>query len=205
MIRNDTVRLAKSLILRFGCLGSVVRATVNELCTVSGIGPAEASALKAVQAVAVRLIKSNLQDRPVLRDWASLAAYLNSVLSYETVEHVRVLFLNQQNFLLGEELHNRGTVNHVPVYPREIAKRALELNSSAVIVAHNHPGGSPRPSGDDVQMTVQIMGALSAVGIALHDHIVVGMGSMVSFRKLGVVPFAHLDPDAPYHQRHNAG
>jgi DNA repair protein RadC len=202
MTRRDTTILAKSLIAKFGSLGGVLSANVYELDAVAGIGRREVANLKAIQAVAVRLIKAKMQDGPLLQDWDRLQNYLTSVLSHETVEQLRVLFLNGKNALLGEELHSRGTVDHVPVYPREIVKRALELNASAVILAHNHPSGNPTPSAADVQMTVKIMSALQAVDIVLHDHIIVGTGTMASFRRLGVLPFAHIDPDVPYHRKH---
>ncbi len=205
MVRRDTEAIADSLILRFGSLGGVVAAGVHELNAVKGIRLADVSNLKAVQAVAIRLTKSKLLGRPVLQNWARLADYLTSVLSHEGVEHLRVLFLNQKSFLLATALLGTGTVDHVPAYPREIVKRALQLNSTAVIIAHNHPSGCPSPSEEDISMTVRIMGALSSVGVALHDHIIVGKGALVSFRKLGVPPFAHIEPGEPYHGRFKSG
>lgn len=195
--------LAKSLIARFGSLGGVISASVCELNTVAGIGHREVTTLKAVQVVATRMIKGRMPGVVRLHNWDRLKDYLTSVLSYENVEQLRVLYLNGKNVLIGEEIHSRGTVNHVPVYPREIVKRALELSSSAVILVHNHPSGDPNPSGEDVNMTIKIKGALDAVEITLHDHIIVGPGFMVSFRSLQLLPFAHLEPTEPYRQRHH--
>jgi DNA repair protein RadC len=202
--RRDTATLAQLLIEKFASLAGVLSANAYELDAVAGIGPREVANLKAVQAVAVKLIKARLHDGPLLQNWDRLSNYLTAVLSHENVEHLRVLFLNTKNMLIGEELLGRGTVSRVAVYPREIVKRALELHATAVILAHNHPSGDPTPSDDDVEMTINIMDALKAVEIVLHDHIIAGPGVMASFRKLGFPPFAHISANAPYHQNPKA-
>jgi DNA repair protein RadC len=196
--KKDTKGVAKRLIQRFGCLADIVEAPISRLCSVGGIDLKAASHLKMVKAVAVKLVKSELDNRPLLENWIGLVHYLNATLSRTEVEQFKVLFLNRRNTLLADELFAQGTVDHVPVYPREVVKRALELNATAVILVHNHPGGDPSPSGEDIRMTVQIMGALKTVGIVVHDHIIIGKGAIVSFRQSSTIPFAAIDPAAPY-------
>jgi DNA repair protein RadC len=141
-----------------------------------------------VQAAALRLMRAEVIDQPVLNNWDRLLAYLGAELSRERVEQFRVLFLDNRNRLLADEAQQRGTVNHTPVYPREVAKRALELHATALILVHNHPSGDPTPSRDDIAMTEQIRTAAAALSIVLHDHIIVGNGRWLSFRKEGLLP-----------------
>jgi DNA repair protein RadC len=126
-------------------------------------------------------------ERPVLNNWQALMDYLNASLAREKVEQFRILFLDTRNHLLGDEAQSRGTVNHTPVYPREVAKRALELHASALIVVHNHPSGDPTPSREDIAMTNEISAVLQALGIVLHDHVIVGNGRHTSFRQEGLL------------------
>jgi DNA repair protein RadC len=140
-----------------------------------------------VQAAALRLVRSELQGRPVLDRWDALMDYLNAQLARERVEQFRVLFLDTKNVLLADEAQGRGTVDHTPVYPREVAKRALELHASALILVHNHPSGDPAPSPQDIAMTAEVGRALATIGVVLHDHVIVGNGRWVSFRAEGLL------------------
>jgi DNA repair protein RadC len=185
--RRDTKALARVLIARFGSFGRAISAPVQELVAVEGLGEAGAAALKTVQAAALRLMRAEVIDQPVLTNWDRLMDYLTAELSRERVEQFRVLFLDGRNRLLADEAQQRGTVNHTPVYPREVAKRALELHATALILVHNHPSGDPTPSSEDVAMTRAIKAAASALSIVLHDHIVVGNGRWLSFSKEGLL------------------
>ncbi len=183
--KGDTKPLAKSLINRFGSFAGVIAAPQSELFAVSGLGQHSVSALKLVQAAALRLAKAALMDQPVLNTWDLLIDYLTAVLARERVEQFRVLFLDTRNRLLADEAQARGTVNHTPVYPREVVKRALELHATALILVHNHPSGDPAPSADDVAITRDINVAATALGVTLHDHLIIGNGRWHSFRQNG--------------------
>lgn len=185
--RRDTKPIARALLGRFGSFAGAVAAPVNDLRGIEGLGEAGMAALKLVQGAALRLVRAEVMDRPVLNNWDRLLAYLNAVLSRERIEQFRVLFLDARNQLLADEAQGRGTVNHTPVYPREVVKRALELNATALIVVHNHPSGDPTPSRGDVAMTAEIKSAASALSVTLHDHIIVGNGRSLSFRQQGLL------------------
>ena len=185
--RRDTKPLARALLLRFGSFARVITASVPDLLSVEGLGEAGAAALKSVQAAALRLLRAEVIEQPVLTNWERLTAYLSAELSRERIEQFRVLFLDSRNRLLADEAQQRGTVNHTPVYPREVAKRALELHATALILVHNHPSGDPTPSRDDIVMTEQIRMAAAALAITLHDHIIVGNGRWLSFRREGLL------------------
>ena len=181
--RRDTKALARALLSRFGSFARVIAAPVPDLLAVDGLGEAGVAALKVVQAAAIRLMRAEVIDQPILNNWDRLLDYLNAEVSRERVEQFRVLFLDNRNRLLADEAHQRGTVNHTPVYPREVAKRALELHATALILVHNHPSGDPTPSRDDIVMTQQVKAAVEPLSIVLHDHIVVGNGRWLSFRQ----------------------
>ena len=185
--RRDTKPVAKAMIARFGSFANTISAPLNELRDIDGMGEAAAAALKTVQAAALRLMRAELQDRPVLGNWDQLMDYLTAVLSRERVEQFRILFLDNKNRLLADEAQARGTVNHTPVYPREVAKRALELHATALILVHNHPSGDPTPSRPDIEMTQAIKAALSTLAVVVHDHIIVGNGTWLSFRREGLL------------------
>jgi DNA repair protein RadC len=185
--RRDTKSLARALLSRFGSFPATIAAPVPDLLGVEGLGEAGAAALKSVQAAALRLMRAEVIDQPVLTNWDRLIAYLGAELSRERVEQFRVLFLDNRNRLLADEAQQRGTVNHTPVYPREVARRALELHATALILVHNHPSGDPTPSPDDIAMTRQIKAAAAALSIVLHDHIIVGNGRYVSFCREGLL------------------
>jgi DNA repair protein RadC len=185
--RRDTKPLARDLIGRFGSFAGAIAAPVQDLRAVEGLGEAGVATLKAVHAAALRLLRAEVRDQPVLHNWERLMAYLNAALARERVEQFRVLFLDNRNRLLADEAQARGTVNHTPVYPREVAKRSLELRATALILVHNHPSGDPTPSAEDVAMTRDIKTAVAAIGIVLHDHVVIGNGRWVSFRREGLL------------------
>jgi len=185
--RRDTKPIARALLARFGSFGNAIAAPLPDLLSVEGLGEAGAAALKAVQAAALHLVQTELVDRPLLNAWDKLLEYLNAVIAHEPVEHVHVLYLDTRNRLIADEAQGRGTVNHTPVYPREVVKRALELQATALILAHNHPSGDPTPSRQDIEMTGEIKSAAAVFGIVLHDHLVLGHGRHVSFRREGLL------------------
>ena len=185
--RRDTKPIARALLTRFGSFANTIAAPLTELVAVEGMGEAGAAALKTVQAAALRLVRSEVQGRPVLANWDALMSYLMAQLSRERIEQFRVLFLDNKNRLLADEAQGRGTVDHTPVYPREVAKRALELHASALILVHNHPSGDPAPSRQDIEMTKEIGHAVGTLGVTLHDHVIVGNGRWLSFRAEGLL------------------
>jgi DNA repair protein RadC len=185
--RADVKPLAKALLARFGGLGEVLCAPLHDLSTVPGVGPSVALDLKLMQEAALRVGRQTLTKRPLISSWSALLAYVRTQLAHEPREQFRVLFLDRKNQLLCDEQLGRGTVDHAPVYPREVAKRALELSASAVILVHNHPSGDPAPSSADIDMTRQIVDALRVLRIEVHDHLVVGRDGTASFKALGLV------------------
>ncbi len=184
--QKDTKDLAKRLIARFGSLSAVWSASVEELCTVKGVGEAVALDLRLVHEAATRLARDPVARRTVISSWDALLAYVRVALAHEPREQVRVLFLDRKNQLIADELMNRGTVDHAPVYPREIVRRALELSASAVILVHNHPSGDPTPSAADVDMTRRVVEAGRTLDIVVHDHLVVGRDGVASLKALGL-------------------
>ena len=185
--RRDTKPIARALLSRFGSYAGAVSADLSDLRGIEGLGEAGAAALKTVQAAALRLVRAEVQDAPVLTRWDRVVEYLTAVMARERVEQFRVLFLDAKNRLIADEAQSRGTVSHTPVYPREVVKRALELHASALILAHNHPSGDPAPSADDIAMTKVISAAASALGVVVHDHVIVGNGRVLSFRTEGLL------------------
>lgn len=185
--RRDTKDIARRLIARFGSFPAAIAATPNDLRGVEGVGDAGVAALKLAHAAAVRLLRAEVIDRPVLSNWDKLMAYLNAVMAREKIEQFRILFLDNRNRLIADEAQSRGTVNHTPVYPREVVKRALELHATALILVHNHPSGDPAPSRDDVAMTNDIVEAARVLSVTVHDHIIVGNGRWLSFRQEGLL------------------
>ncbi len=185
--RRDTKPIARALLSRFGSFASAISAPMPELRGIEGLGEAGAAALKTVQAAALRVVRAEIVDRPVLNNWDKLMDYLNAVMSRERVEQFRVLFLDGRNRLLADEAQSQGTVNHTPVYPREVVKRALELHATAIVLAHNHPSGDPSPSRQDIDMTLEVREAARVLGVQLHDHVVVGNGRWFSFAREGLL------------------
>ena len=185
--RVDTKTLAKTLIARFGSFSAAISAPPDELREVRGIGDSAIATMKVIRLAALRLARAEVIDQPVLNNWDRLMDYLHAVLARERIEQFRVLFLDTRNRLLADEAQARGTVNHTPVYPREVVKRALELKATALILVHNHPSGDPTPSRDDLEMTQEVKRAASALSIVLHDHVIVGNGKWLSFRQEGLL------------------
>ena len=185
--RRDTKQLAKDLIARFGSLAAVLTAPSNQLCEVSGIKQATANDLALIRAAANALSQESLAQREILSSWSDVVGYCRAVMAHEAVEAFRVLFLDKKNRLLRDEVLQSGTVDHTPVYPREVVKRALELGASAMILAHNHPSGDPTPSRADIEMTGLIVRAADTLGVAVHDHIIVGRDGHASLRALGLM------------------
>ncbi len=185
--RRDTKPIARDLISRFGSFAAAISAPPVDLLGIEGLGEAGVAALKTVQAAAQRLARAEVLYRPVLSNWDRLMEYLQSVLSREKIEQFRILFLDNRNRLLADEPQARGTVNHTPVYPREVVKRALDLHATAIILVHNHPSGDPSPSEADIAMTKEIKKAATALSIVLHDHVIVGNGQWLSFRRIGLL------------------
>jgi DNA repair protein RadC len=175
-----------ALLKRFQSVGHVLSAEPYQLHAM-GLAEDAAGFLALAREIGRRLVQGDVRERPLLTNWQQLLDYLRASHAYEQTECFRVLYLDRKNFLIADEVQQRGTVDHVPVYPREVIKRALVLNASAVILVHNHPSGDPKPSRDDIDMTREIKGACDAVGVALHDHLVIGEKGNASFRSLGLL------------------
>nr|WP_316013752.1 DNA repair protein RadC [Roseobacter sp. HKCCA0434] len=185
--RRDVKPLAKALMARFGSFNAVIAAPPGLLREVSGVGDAVVLELGIVAAAAARMAQTGVMGREVLGSWDAVLDYCRIALAQERTERFRLLFLDRRNVLIADEAQARGTVDHVPVYPREVARRALELGASALILVHNHPSGDPSPSQADIEMTARIVSALDALGIVVHDHIIIGKGAEFSFREAGLL------------------
>jgi DNA repair protein RadC len=183
--RGDTKPLAKALLARFGDLNHVLAAPPARLKEVDGVGDQVVFELKLMEAVGHRMARARVLKKPILSSWDALLDYCQTAMAHRDIEQFRVLYLDRKNVLIADEAQAEGTVDHVPVYPREIVKRALELNASALILVHNHPSGDPTPSRSDIDMTYQIQNAAELLGIVLHDHLVIGKAREVSFRSEG--------------------
>jgi DNA repair protein RadC len=185
--RRDVKPLAKNLLATFGSFAEVIAAPAARLAEVKGLGAAGITELKVVQAAASRLLRGAVKKRPVLSSWSTVLDYCRSAQGFAEREQFRVLFLDKRNQLIADELQQVGTVDHTPVYPREVVKCALELSASAIILVHNHPSGDPTPSHADIQMTQQIIAVAKPLGISVHDHIIVGKDGHASFKGLRLI------------------
>jgi DNA repair protein RadC len=185
MPRQDVKPTAHRLIDRFGDFNRVLSAATPRLTEVEGVGPAIAQHLKVMEAVAHRMARARVINRPALSSWDSLLDYCHTSMAHRETEQFRVLYLDRKNVLIADEEQAKGTVDHVPVYPREVVKRALELNASALILVHNHPSGDPTPSDQDITMTAQVQDAAATLGLTLHDHIIIGKSRELSLRSSG--------------------
>jgi DNA repair protein RadC len=183
--RQDVKPLARLLLDTFGDFNRVISAAPQRLMMVKGVGEAVVLELKIVEAAAQRLMRSRVMHRPVLSSWDALVDYCHTAMAHRETEQFRVLYLDRKNVLIADEEQARGTVDHVPVYPREVVKRALELNASALILVHNHPSGDPTPSPADISMTNQVQDAAQVLGLVLHDHLIIGKSRELSFRSEG--------------------
>ena len=185
--RQDTKPLAHALLNRFGSFNMVLSASIKSLTEIKGVGMAVATEIKIVEAAGQRLARTGVMKQHVISSWDALLSYCRSVMAYRETEQFRVLFLDTRNTLIADEAQGHGTVDHVPVYPREVVKRALELNASAIILVHNHPSGDPTPSQADIEMTKKIDDIAFALGISVHDHLIIGKSAELSFRSQGLL------------------
>ena len=185
--QGDVKPLAKALLDRFGGLAALLAAPAEALRTVKGVGPSVALDLNLLHEAMLRVGREAVAKRPVISSWSALLAYAKTALAHAPREQFRVLFLDKKNQLIADEIMNEGTVDHAPVYPREVARRALELSASSIILVHNHPSGDPTPSSADVDMTRQVIEATRPLKIAVHDHLVVGREGVASFKALGLL------------------
>ena len=183
--RRDVKPLARQLLDVFGDFNGVLSAPVERLAQVSGVGEAVICELKVVEAAAHRLSRARVMQRPVISGWDAVLDYCHTTMAHRETEQFRVFYLDRKNVLVADEEQAKGTVDHVPVYPREVVKRALQLNASALILIHNHPSGDPTPSDADITMTAQIQAAADALGLTLHDHIIIGKSCELSFKAQG--------------------
>lgn len=184
--RIDVKPLAKELLEIFGDFNGVIAAPKQRLMEIRGITEQVWFQFRLAEAMAVRMARAQVLNREVITSWSQLMTYCKTVMAHRETEQFRVLFLDRRNVLIADETQGEGTVDHVPVYPREVAKRALELNASAIILVHNHPSGDPTPSQQDIDMTDRIQRACGALGIAIHDHVIIGKERDVSFKSLGL-------------------
>lgn len=184
--RRDVKPLAKQLIRHFGSLADVISAEPDRLREVID-SESVVREMKIVQAAALHLSRSTVLKKELLPSWNALLEYCQAAMAYEKNEQFRIVFMDHKNFVIADERQQQGTVNHTPVYPREVMKRAMNLSASAIVLVHNHPGGDPLPSRADIEMTKQIVEAGKPLNITVHDHIVIGRGSTVSFKQLGLI------------------
>lgn len=185
--RGDVKPLAKKLLARFGSFSAVITAEPERLQEVDGMGEAAIASIKCVEAAAQRMLKSQTMEQPVLSNWRALLDYCTAAMQHKKREEFRVLFLNKKNRLIADEVLQQGTIDHTPVYPREVVRRALELSASAIILAHNHPSGDPTPSQADIDMTQQIIMIAAPLGIKVHDHLIIGGKDHYSFKSYGLI------------------
>lgn len=185
--RADTKGPAKALLKRFGTFAEVLGAPERLIMEVPGVGEAAARELKIVAAAAQRMLKSDLKGRQVLSSWSGVIDYCRAAMAFEPREQFRILFLDKKNALIADEVQQTGTVDHTPVYPREVVRRALELSATAVILVHNHPSGDPTPSQADIEMTKTIVNTAKPLGIAVHDHVIIGKSGHTSFKGLQLI------------------
>lgn len=185
--QRDTKPIAKDLLLKFGSLADVFAAPVERLKEVKNVGEKTAIDLKLIATAAGRMLKRDLTGREVLSSWAKLLDYCTATMAREAKEALRVLFLDKKNVLIADEVLQTGTVDHTPVYPREIVKRALELSATAIILVHNHPSGDPTPSRADIDMTRTIIETAKPLNIVVHDHVIIGKSGHASFKGLNLI------------------
>ena len=187
MARRDVKPLAHALLNEFKDFGAVISAPPARLRAIEGVGEAVICELKIIEAAAHRLARARVMQRPVVDSWDALLDYCQTAMAHSDIEAFRVLYLDTKNVLIADEALASGTVNHVPVYPREVLKRALEFNASALILVHNHPSGDPTPSESDISMTARIRLAAEALGVVLHDHLIIGKSQVLSFHAEGLL------------------
>lgn len=185
--QGDTKPMAKALLAEFGSLQAVLAADIGALKRIPKVGEKIAMDLKIIGATMERSAKTALQEQPILSSWSSVIEYCNRAMAHERVEQFRILFLDKKNRLKEDEVQQTGTIDHTPVYPREVVKRALELDASALLLVHNHPSGDPTPSRADIEMTRLIIEAAAPMGITIHDHIIIGRDGHVSMKAIDLI------------------
>jgi DNA repair protein RadC len=185
--QKDVKPLAKQLIEEFGGFAEVLAQPAETLQRVKGISATTAAYLKTVEVAAQRILKAKVIDRPVISSWDALLDYCTAAMARRPTEQFRLLFLDRKNVLIADELQQEGTIDHTPLYPREVVKRALEVNASALIMVHNHPSGDPTPSKADIDMTRAVRDALRGVGVTVHDHLIIGRKGHTSFKSVGLL------------------
>jgi len=185
--RRDVKPLAKELIIHFGSFAEVISAPIERLNEISGIGETAITNLKLVEAGAQKLALGKIMNQPILSNWQALVDYCQIQLGHQKNEQFHILFLDRKNRLIADEKQQEGTIDHTPVYPREVIKRALELHATAIILIHNHPSGDPTPSRDDVEMTKRIEDAGRQLGVVLHDHLVISKSGQTSLKTMGLI------------------
>ena len=185
--RKDEKPLAHALIEHFGDFNAVLSSSVSQLMQVKGVGEAVALEIKIIEAGSHRLAQAKVLQRNIISSWDALLTYCHTVMTHRETEQFRILFLDTKNTLIADEEQAKRTIDHVPVYPREVVKRALELNSASLILVHNHPSGDPTPSEADIKMTIQITDAAETLGISVHDHLIIGKSKELSFRASGLL------------------
>lgn len=187
MPRRDVKPLAKALIARFGSFAEVVAARAERLREIDGLGDAAIGELKIIEAAAKRLARSSIEKRPSMSSFAAVVDYCRTTMAFLDREEFRILFLDKKNHLIADEVQGIGTIDHAPVYPREIMRRALELSASALILVHNHPSGDPEPSTDDIYLTHQIIAVGKPLNVAVHDHLIIGKNGHASLKGLRLI------------------
>jgi DNA repair protein RadC len=185
--RRDVKPLAKAVIARFGSFAEAISAPPERLAEIEGMSLNSATELKIVEAAAQRLAKGKIKRRTSMGSWGEVVDYCRATMAFSDKEEFRILFLDKKNGLIADEVQGVGTVDHTPVYPREVVKRALELSASAVILVHNHPSGDPTPSQQDVKLTLDIIGMAKPLGVMIHDHIIVARQGHASLKGLGLI------------------
>lgn len=185
--RVDTKPVGKELLQKFGSIGAILGASERDLMAVGRIGSAAARDIKVVAALCNRSLKAEIQNRTVLGSWSAVIDYCTAIMAHESIEQFRILYLDKKNMLILDEVQQRGTIDHTPVYPREVIKRALEVSASALILIHNHPSGDPTPSQADISMTRSIMESAAPMGIVIHDHVIIGRDGHVSMKGLNLI------------------
>ncbi len=188
--RRDVKPLAKTLLKTFGGMRGVFAADIADLKSVKGLGDNAALFMKAVHAATQRMLFDDIEKKPVLSSWQKLIDYCTVAMAHEKREHFRVLFLNRKNQLIADEVQQTGTVDHAPVYPREVVRRALEVGATALILVHNHPSGDPAPSDSDIVVTEEIVRAARALDLRVHDHLIISTSGYVSFKAMGLLDFS---------------
>ncbi len=183
--RADMKPLAKRLINRFGSLADVISAPRDRLLEIKGVGESTVTVFKIARETGIRLTKAKALEKPIISSWSALIDYCSASMAYQSIEQLRVLFLDKRNRIIADEILQEGSVDHTPVYPRQVAKRALALDATALILVHNHPSGDPEPSKPDIEMTKLVVAAAKACEIVVHDHVIIGRGSHFSMRSQG--------------------